>query len=150
MSTSETNTAVPGANAQASSAIPPHPGYQKPTGNTVVDVWNSMKNITQIPCARNSLLSGIASGLGIGVIRGLSTGAPDTPYNHPLMPEAVYSGPLVAGNWAMATFTLISLGSWHICQRQLTRERETVQKIVDSLPQRSIKQADKGDVAAPS
>ncbi|KDQ25856.1 hypothetical protein PLEOSDRAFT_1045566, partial [Pleurotus ostreatus PC15] len=81
----------------------------------------SIRNIGQIPCARNSLLSGIASGVGIGVIRGLS------------------AGPLVAGHWAMATFTVISLGSWHVCQRQIRREQQNVQKIIESIPQRSLK-----------
>jgi hypothetical protein len=33
-----------------------------------------MERIGEIPCARNSLLSGIASGVGIGVVRGLSVG----------------------------------------------------------------------------
>ena len=39
-----------------------------------------MHHIGEIPCARNSLLSGIASGVGVGVIRGLSvrTSTPNT------------------------------------------------------------------------
>ncbi|KAJ8691477.1 hypothetical protein PTI98_011045 [Pleurotus ostreatus] len=111
----------PGRPSPSSSAIPPPPGYTPPTGNLPTDVYNSIRNIGQIPCARNSLLSGIASGVGIGVIRGLS------------------AGPLVAGHWAMATFTVISLGSWHVCQRQIRREQQNVQKIIESIPQRSLK-----------
>ncbi|KAF4577106.1 hypothetical protein EYR36_005093 [Pleurotus pulmonarius] len=111
----------PGRPSPSPSAIPPPPGYQPPTGNLATDVYNSIRNIGQIPCARNSLLSGIASGVGIGVIRGLS------------------AGPLVAGHWAMATFTVISLGSWHVCQRQIHREQQNVQKIIESIPQRSLK-----------
>jgi Protein of unknown function (DUF3767) len=34
----------------------------------------SVTNITDVPCARNSLLGGIASGAGIGVVRGMSAG----------------------------------------------------------------------------
>lgn len=76
------------------SAIPPPPTRgPQPTGDIIADsiqvsnavsafaalilTWilrQSAKNITEIPCARNSLLSGIASGAGIGVIRGLSAG----------------------------------------------------------------------------
>lgn len=37
-------------------------------------VMQSAKHVTELPCARNSLLSGIASGVGVGVIRGLSVG----------------------------------------------------------------------------
>lgn len=37
-------------------------------------MWEDLQRINEIPCARNSLLSGIASGAGVGVIRGLSAG----------------------------------------------------------------------------
>lgn len=36
---------------------------------------DDLKHIGEIPCARNSLLAGIASGFGIGVIRGINTSA---------------------------------------------------------------------------
>lgn len=36
---------------------------------------DDLKRIGEIPCARNSLLAGIASGFGIGVIRGINTSA---------------------------------------------------------------------------
>ncbi|KAI0754710.1 hypothetical protein C8Q80DRAFT_1140492 [Daedaleopsis nitida] len=55
---------------------------------------DDLNRINEIPCARGSLLSGIASGVGIGVIRGMS------------------SSVFVASNWAMGTFMLISLGTW--------------------------------------
>ncbi|KIK08021.1 hypothetical protein K443DRAFT_85865, partial [Laccaria amethystina LaAM-08-1] len=77
------------------------------------------KHITDIPCSRNSLLSGIASGVGVGVIRGVST----------------------AGHWAIATFSIVSLGTWHLCQKQIADERKKVAKIIESMPQRSVKQA---------
>ncbi|KAF9497723.1 hypothetical protein BDN71DRAFT_1504704 [Pleurotus eryngii] len=123
-----------------SSAIPPPPGYTPPTGNLPTDVYNSIRNIGQIPCARNSLLSGIASGVGIGVIRGLSAGTVSQrrlAYTSNI--DITSEGPLVAGHWAMATFTVISLGSWHVCQRQIRREQQNVQKIIESIPKRSLK-----------
>src|SRR3984957_6855538 len=40
----------------------------------VKGLWEPLNAIEKIPCARNSLLSGIASGAGIGVIRGISAG----------------------------------------------------------------------------
>ncbi|PFH51252.1 hypothetical protein AMATHDRAFT_143024 [Amanita thiersii Skay4041] len=100
------------------SRVPP------PTGNLTHDALESAKHITDIPCARGALLSGIASGAGIGVIRGLS------------------AGPMVAGHWAMATFALISIGSWHLCQKQFADERKRVAKIMESTPRKLAKQQD--------
>ncbi|KAF8677816.1 hypothetical protein AX14_004781 [Amanita brunnescens Koide BX004] len=98
------------------------------TGSLARDVWESIKGMTDIPCARGALMSGIASGAGIGVMRGLSTGV------------------LLAGHWAMATFAVVSLGSWHICQRQISDERKKVTKIMESAPRR-IKQQNDAEAA---
>lgn len=38
-----------------------------------ISVWDDLKHLGEIPCARTSLLSVIASGFGIGVIRGINT-----------------------------------------------------------------------------
>ncbi|KAF5319949.1 hypothetical protein D9611_011075 [Ephemerocybe angulata] len=89
-----------------------------PTGNIAIDSLQSARHITEVPCGRNSLLYGIAGGLGIGVIRGLS------------------ANPMVAGNWAVGSFALISLGSWHICQRAMADERKKVEQIIQGMPQR--------------
>ncbi|TEB39801.1 hypothetical protein FA13DRAFT_27639 [Coprinellus micaceus] len=108
----------------SSSSNPPAQVHELPsrlpaaTGNPVIDSLNSARHITEVPCARNSLLYGIAGGLGIGVIRGLS------------------ANPMVAGNWAVGTFALISLGSWHICQAQMAQERKKVEQIIESMPRR--------------
>ncbi|KAF9468628.1 hypothetical protein BDZ94DRAFT_1128515, partial [Collybia nuda] len=103
--------------------IPPPPSrLPLATGNFLEDVIQSIKHLTDIPCARNSLLGGIASGAGIGVVRGMST------------------TPLAAGNWAMATFTIISLGSFHLCQKKMTDERKKVTKVLESMPRRVVKQ----------
>lgn len=40
-----------------------------------VSLFDDLQKINEVQCARNSLLSGIASGAGIGVIRGMSSGA---------------------------------------------------------------------------
>jgi len=72
---------------------------------------------------RDSLLRGIAAGLGVGVIRGLRVGA------------------FPASNWAMGTFFIISVGSWQICQASLKREREQVRVVVEEMTQRRLKTA---------
>ncbi|CDO76162.1 hypothetical protein BN946_scf184740.g5 [Trametes cinnabarina] len=78
--------------------------------------------------AERALLSGIASGVGIGVIRGMSGSV------------------LLACNWAVGTFMLISLGSWTICQRNREEERRRLQKVMDTIPKRFVKT----DESAPS
>ncbi|KAI8994220.1 hypothetical protein BD414DRAFT_535262 [Trametes punicea] len=86
-----------------------------------ISVRDDLSHINEIPCARNSLLSGIASGVGIGVVRGMS------------------SSVLVACNWAVGSFMLISLGTWTICQRNREEERRRVQQVVEAIPKRFVK-----------
>ncbi|KAF7795399.1 hypothetical protein EIP86_006557 [Pleurotus ostreatoroseus] len=94
-----------------------------------VSVVDDTKRINEIPCARNSLLSGIASGVGIGVIRGMG------------------SSPFVACNWAVGTFMLISLGTWTLCQKSLADERKRVQQVVEAMPLRFAKKDDQPEGA---
>ncbi|EKM79239.1 hypothetical protein AGABI1DRAFT_128398 [Agaricus bisporus var. burnettii JB137-S8] len=90
----------------------------QPTGNLAYDSVQSALNVTSIPCSRESLLAGIAAGVGIGVVRGLT------------LP------PIKAGNWAVATFALTSLISWQICQNKIKREREQVATVLEQAPRR--------------
>ncbi|KAI6114393.1 hypothetical protein F5141DRAFT_1106326 [Pisolithus sp. B1] len=78
------------------------------TGNYWQDLWETCK--IGMPCAWHSLLTGIASGAGVGVIR------------------AIGATPFVASNWAVGTFMDISLGSW--CR---------VARVVEEIPNRVIK-----------
>ncbi|KAF8964316.1 hypothetical protein BDZ97DRAFT_1815827 [Flammula alnicola] len=57
----------------------------------------------------------------MGVIRGLST------------------GPLIAGNWAIGTFTILALGSWHICQKRFEDERKQITRVMENMPKRTVK-----------
>ncbi|GLB38234.1 putative protein of unknown function (DUF3767) [Lyophyllum shimeji] len=116
------------SDSTSASSIPPPPSrLPPPTGNFLVDVFQSVTHFSDIPCARNSLLGGIASGAGIGVVRGISSSA------------------LVAGNWAMATFVIVSLGSYHLCQKQMADERKVVTKVIESMPRRVVKQQEGSD-----
>ncbi|KAF9221607.1 hypothetical protein BS17DRAFT_785040 [Gyrodon lividus] len=113
---------------------PRRPIYKtETTGNYWEDVWTAFKRISvvddfqrlgEMPCARNSLLSGIASGAGVGVIRAMST------------------SPFVASNWAVGTFMLISLGTWTVCQKNLEAERRRLARVVEEMPKRFIKQTE--------
>ncbi|TFK27696.1 hypothetical protein FA15DRAFT_666155 [Coprinopsis marcescibilis] len=112
------------AQEEPSQISPPPSKLPTPTGSIVLDSLQSARHVTEIPCARNSLLYGIAGGAGIGFVRALS------------------SAPMVAGHWAVGTFALISLGSWHICQKQIRDERAKVEQIISSLPPRKVKKDD--------
>ncbi|KAH6912606.1 hypothetical protein BKA70DRAFT_1422180 [Coprinopsis sp. MPI-PUGE-AT-0042] len=100
---------------------PPPSKVPPPTGNIVVDSLQTARHITEVPCARNSLLYGISGGVGIGFVRALS------------------AAPMVAGHWAVGTFALVSLGSWHLCQKQFQDERKRVEQIIESMPSRKVK-----------
>ena len=58
-------------------------------------------------------MTGIASGVGIGVIRGVS--ARESVHQLALVScnRPCDAGPFVASNWAMSTFLVISTGSWY-------------------------------------
>jgi len=86
-----------------------------------LSVKDDLARINEIPCARNSLLSGIASGVGIGFVRGMSTSV------------------FVASNWAVGSFLLISFGTWTICRKSREDERKRVQQVVEQIPRRFVK-----------
>jgi len=86
-----------------------------------ISFFDDIRRIGEIPCARNSLLAGIASGVGVGVLRGINARL------------------FVASNWAAATFTIVTLGTWNVCQNSIRREREQARIIVEGLAARSLK-----------
>jgi hypothetical protein len=105
-------------------------------------------------------LSGIASGVGVGVIRGVSTGSfyasntmrSLTPHihfrsydsrtlghrdvQHRLTRDVVCD--IFLGS---IHYFPIKTGCRHLCQKQIADERKKVAKIIESMPQRSVKQA---------
>ncbi|KAK7028106.1 hypothetical protein VNI00_014921 [Paramarasmius palmivorus] len=93
-------------------------------GQIAHDAVETVKHLGQVPCARNSLLTGLASGAGMAFIRGMSV------------------APITAGHWFAATFVVVSMGSWHLCQKQIADERQKVQQIIESSPKRVLKKND--------
>ncbi|KAH9936554.1 uncharacterized protein B0H18DRAFT_867969 [Fomitopsis serialis] len=113
----------PASSTPSSSSSPKKIAFQTDTtGSYWTDVKEAVTKIGEIPCARSSLLSGIASGAGVGVIRGLS------------------AGPFVASNWAVGTFMAVTLGTWTICRRSRDEERRRIQQVVEQIPRRFAKQ----------
>ncbi|KAI0344430.1 hypothetical protein BDW22DRAFT_1354456 [Trametopsis cervina] len=113
----------------------PKPIYKTETTGTLSgDVKEAVKRLSlddfqhlgEIPCARNSLMSGIASGVGVGVIRSLTLRA----------------NRIGAFHWAFGTFTAISIGTWMMCQKSLRDERARVQMVIEAMPRRLAKKAE--------
>ncbi|KZT28318.1 hypothetical protein NEOLEDRAFT_1024830, partial [Neolentinus lepideus HHB14362 ss-1] len=81
---------------------------------------DDFSHIGEMPCARSSLLNGIAAGAGVGIVRGIG------------------AGPFVASNWAVGTFMLISIGTWTVCQRNRNEERRRIQQVIEEMPRRYV------------
>ncbi|KXN81746.1 Cytochrome c oxidase protein 20, mitochondrial [Leucoagaricus sp. SymC.cos] len=133
MSSTQTNSTPPNQNESDSKTITLPSRLPPPTGNLAYDSVQSALHITAIPCARESLLAGIAAGAGIGVIRGFSL------------------TPVKAGNWAVATFAITSIVSWQICQNKIRREREQIASVLEQTPQRRavVKESEETSSSSP-
>ncbi|KAE9394882.1 hypothetical protein BT96DRAFT_886171 [Gymnopus androsaceus JB14] len=108
------------------SSIPPPPSAGPPsTGNLFNDSIEAAKNVEKLPCARNSLLTGLAAGSGVAFIRGVSTATP-----------------IVAGHWFAFTFVAVAAISHQVCIRQMEAERKKVTQIIESAPKRTLKKPD--------
>lgn len=77
---------------------------------------SDLGHITQVPCARSSLLYGVASGTAIGGVKFLLTKRPAT-----------------ALNWAAAAFAGVSLMAFEACRFQRYQERSITRYAVDRV-----------------
>ncbi|KAN0063461.1 hypothetical protein ACQY0O_003908 [Thecaphora frezii] len=90
-----------------------------------VEPINDFARIPTMPCARSSLLMGIASGAGVVGIhliagRGLRPGL----------------------NWGVGTFCFISLASWETCRRSRKAELLRMRTVIESYNRGGRKNAD--------
>ncbi|WVQ85330.1 hypothetical protein IAT38_007495 [Cryptococcus sp. DSM 104549] len=128
------------------SEITPDPKPMRPdersTGNKFQDFWaaftrirpkQDLENIGQIPCARNSLLYGIAGGTGLGVVRFLGS-------------RRVISG----GNWAVGGFIAIATFQWETCNRARRKELAQMRAIQERYPHRHVSKLRRKDAAPQS
>ncbi|KAJ7134893.1 hypothetical protein C8R44DRAFT_870468 [Mycena epipterygia] len=127
MPDSKSSTPVSGLVDDPASIPPPRLGPPS-TGNLVTDSFRSASHIGEVPCARESFLHGIAGGVGIGVIRGIS------------------AHPIIAGNWAVGTFALIAAFSWHLCVKKIEDQQKLTRAAIQNLPkQLRLKKEDDTD-----
>ncbi|KAI9027177.1 hypothetical protein CLU79DRAFT_740690, partial [Phycomyces nitens] len=79
------------------------------------------KDVPKIPCARNSLLYGMGSGIGVGAIRYM-------------MKQRIPT----AANWAVGVFCGVSAISFELCQMARKQKLEKLQLIVKATDSRPI------------
>ncbi|KAG8950302.1 hypothetical protein FRC03_012911 [Tulasnella sp. 419] len=112
------------------------PNYVNPeeklSGNAIDDYSRAMKKIVfsddmkhlpYVPCARGALMYGIASGLGIGMIRYMAGGVRK------------------AGNYAVGTFVFVALTSWKLCRSDREEDMATQRMIAEKYPERNARYA---------
>ncbi|KAJ5751629.1 hypothetical protein N7520_008546 [Penicillium odoratum] len=111
----------------------------KPRGKNPKDVsysevvgdvsMSEISSFYKAPCARESLLTGIGAGFGIGGIRGVFGGM-----------RSLWS----AGNWAVGAFAITSLAAYEFCRRQRIEEMHGMKQAVELMKElKDKKQRDK-------
>ncbi|WVR05737.1 hypothetical protein IAU60_002762 [Kwoniella sp. DSM 27419] len=121
---------IPAGNSPISPDAAPRPAEDELTGDKLSDLKAALKrirpkedfeNIGQIPCARNSLLYGIAGGSGLGAVRFLGSRKPWS-----------------AANWAVGSFIAIAAFQWEVCNRARRKELATMRMLQERYPHRHI------------
>ncbi|RIA91987.1 hypothetical protein C1645_692168, partial [Glomus cerebriforme] len=85
---------------------------------------NDFKNIGKIPCARKSFLYGIGGGATTGALRFLQKG-----------------NVLSASNWAVGSFSIISIGTWEYCRYKRQLQNEKFKIVVEQINELNRKKA---------
>ncbi|OCF41376.1 hypothetical protein I317_04767 [Kwoniella heveanensis CBS 569] len=121
---------IPAGNSPITPDAQPRSADENLSGNSLDDLKTAFgrirpkedfENIGKIPCARNSLLYGIAGGAGIGAVRFLGS-----------------RRPWVAANWAVGSFIAIAAFQWETCNRARRKELQQMRVIQERYPHRHI------------
>ncbi|KAJ1859628.1 hypothetical protein H4R99_006358 [Coemansia sp. RSA 1722] len=77
--------------------------------------WDDLTNVLhEEPCAREGLLYGIGTGLGVGLLRFIRTGRG-----------------INAGNWAVGTFAAVAVAAKHLCHYQQMHQRAKTRTLLE-------------------
>ncbi|KAJ5174825.1 uncharacterized protein N7482_000702 [Penicillium canariense] len=94
---------------------------------------SEISSFYKAPCARESLLTGIGAGFGIGGVRAVFGGM-----------RSLWS----AGNWAVGIFAVTSLGAYEFCRRRRIQELHGMKEAVELMKElKEKKQRDKEKAA---
>ncbi|KAJ5493022.1 hypothetical protein N7539_001768 [Penicillium diatomitis] len=104
--------------------------YSEVVGNVSL---SEISSFYKAPCARESLLTGIGAGFGIGGVRAVFGGL-----------RSLWS----AGNWAVGIFAVTSLGAYELCRRRRIQELHGMKEAVELMKElKEKKQRDKEKAA---
>ncbi|KAI1761082.1 hypothetical protein GGR53DRAFT_469700 [Hypoxylon sp. FL1150] len=111
-------------------------GQKSPSQPSITEGIQSIKpndflNVHQIPCARQSLLTGIGAGAVVGMGRFVVGGR---------IPRAA--------NWAFWSFFLGSIGQWEYCRAQRANEKANVARIVQVMDKKQAEKKAQAEEAA--
>ncbi|KAI4204260.1 MAG: hypothetical protein LQ350_001240 [Teloschistes chrysophthalmus] len=105
---------LPGADANTAGGRPPQ--YATLTDAFKTIRLEHFKEVHKKPCARESFLTAIGAGFGVGGAR------------------FVLGGPVFSAcSWAVATFTFTSFGMYEYCQRKRQIEKSNVRQMQEAL-----------------
>lgn len=120
---------------------------------------NDLKNIEQVPCARQSFVYGIAGGAAIGCTRFLTSSKYSFSFFlFHLCSLCPLEDPVVASNWAVASFVIISAVSWYVywylwqlkyqfmhfrnrCRSLQSSQKEQIKAIQDQMDEKARRAA---------
>ncbi|KAJ5693014.1 hypothetical protein N7462_002437 [Penicillium macrosclerotiorum] len=97
---------------------------------------SEISSFYKAPCARESLMTGIGAGFGIGGTRAIFGGT-----------RALWS----AGNWAVGIFAITSLGAYEFCRRRRIQELHGMKEAVElmkELKEKKLRDKEKAAVEA--
>ncbi|KAE8267071.1 hypothetical protein A4X09_0g5278 [Tilletia walkeri] len=81
---------------------------------------DDFKNLGKVPCARSSLLTGMATAAGVIGVTAIAG-----------------RGLRKSLNWGVGSFCFVSIASWEICRRQRKAEHNRMKMMVETFPNRA-------------
>ncbi|RSH93287.1 hypothetical protein EHS25_007641 [Saitozyma podzolica] len=148
---------IPSGNSTVSEETDVRPSEDGLSGDRVKDYWaalqrvdvaRDLENIGQIPCARNSLLYGIAGGAGVGAVRFISSRSEQALLER--RPRVVLrawltgQGAKLASNWAVGAFVGIAIVQWQLCNNARAKELQQMRMIQEKFSHRHASKLKRG------
>ena len=110
---------------------------------------SEVKEVHQKPCVRDSLLTGIGGGFGVGGVRAIWGGMAPTNQGaltiqaNLICPATVWS----SCNWAVGSFVFGSFLMYEFCQRKRALEKQGMKRAVEVIDRKQAEKQKKADEA---
>ncbi|KAI5306100.1 hypothetical protein KEM56_002220 [Ascosphaera pollenicola] len=131
---SQQANAIPGAGTPSKAPRPSSSSDNRPPSLIPKQSLDGYKNMVQTPCARDSFLVGIGGGAAVGGIKAVIGGL------RKMWP---------ACNWAVGSFTVLTIATYELCQRQRRIEMEGMKEATELMAKlKAKKEKEKADLKA--